>query len=107
MLCYVTRHTKYVLQMSFNFNEKCTKNMFILLLFVIHNLKWGFTKHNNIKEKNDSLRDGACESKNRSRIFWKMGKLDPAREVEEIDSFSSKTSDSLHRCGKLSEKLAT
>lgn len=40
--------------------------------------------------------EGACVSKNLSRTFWKTGKLDPAREAEEMDSFSSKTSDSPH-----------
>ena len=40
--------------------------------------------------------EGACVSKNLRRTFWKTGKLDPAREAEEMDSFSSKTSDSPH-----------
>jgi hypothetical protein len=39
---------------------------------------------------------GACVSKNLSKTFWKTGKLDPARDAEEIDSFSSRTSDSPH-----------
>lgn len=41
-------------------------------------------------------KEGACVSKNLRRTFWKTGKLDPAREAEEMDSFSSKTSDSPH-----------
>lgn len=70
---YIPRCKTIMKQNQFS---SCTSR-FILLNWCLHN-------------------EGAWVSKNLRNTFWKTGRLDPATDAEEMDSFSSNTSASPH-----------